>query len=105
MAKQKTNPCCGELQSTESHPDHSKELHRINRISGQLAGIKRMVSEREYCPKIITQIQAVRAALKSLESVLLEKHMGMCVKDALTSKDPEEATKKLEELMQVFRRS
>ncbi len=105
MAKNELAACCGELASTQSHPDHSKELHRINRISGQLEGVKRMISEREYCPKIITQIQAVRAALKSLESVVLEKHLAMCIKDALASKDEREANRKMEELMEVFRRS
>jgi len=104
MAKNQLKTCCGESESTHPHPDHSKELHRINRISGQLEGVKRMISEREYCPKIITQIQAVRAALKSLESVVLEKHLGMCVKDALASKDEKEANRKMEEIMEVFRR-
>lgn len=64
-----------------------------------------MISDREYCPKILTQIQAIRAALKSLESVVLERHFSMCVKDALNSKDHKEAGKKMDELMELFRRS
>ncbi len=104
MTQKKLKTCCGEVSSLEQHPDHSKELHRINRISGQLEGVKRMISDREYCPKILTQIQAVRAALKSLEAVVLEKHLGMCVKDALACKDEKEAQKKMEEIMEVFRR-
>ena len=90
---------------SKEHPDYGKELHRINRISGQLEGVKRMISEREYCPEIITQIQAVRAALKSLEAVVLEKHLGMCVRDALASKDEKDANRKMEEIMELFRRS
>lgn len=104
MAKVQLARCCGEMETIKEHPDHSKELHRINRISGQLEGVKRMIVAREYCPKIITQIQAVRAALKSLESVVLEKHLGMCVKDVLTSKDEKEANRKMEEIMELFRR-
>jgi CsoR family transcriptional regulator, copper-sensing transcriptional repressor len=103
MAKDQLMTCCGEIEA-QLHPDHSKEQHRINRIAGQLEGVKRMIAEREYCPKIITQIQAVRAALKSLESVILEKHLSMCVKDALASRDEKEAKKKMEELLEVFRR-
>lgn len=103
MNKNILTSCCGEQNETE-HPDHSKQLHRINRIVGQLEGIKKMISNREYCPKIITQIQATRAALKSLESVVLEKHLGMCVTEAFNSKSQSEANKKLEELMDVFRR-
>jgi len=97
--------CCGHLESVTKHPDHGKELHRINRISGQLEGIKRMITESEYCTKIITQIQAIRAALKSLESVVLEKHLEMCVKDALSSKSQRSADEKMAELMELFRRS
>ncbi len=105
MAKNQLTRCCGKSQSIEQHPDHSKEVHRINRISGQLEGVKRMITEREYCPKIMTQIQAIRAALKSLESMVLEKHLEMCVKDALNSKDQREAKEKMDELMELFRRN
>ena len=105
MAKAQLAQCCGEMVSDKQHPDYSKELHRINRISGQLEGVKRMVSTREYCPKIVTQIQAIRAALKSLEAVVLEKHLNMCVKNALTSKDKGEANEKMAELMELFRRN
>lgn len=105
MVKAQLAGCCGQPEAIKERPDHSAELHRINRISGQLEGIKRMISEREYCPKIITQIHAVTAALKSLESVILERHLAMCVKAALASKDEKEANKKIDELMELFRRA
>jgi len=105
MAKNHLAKCCGETESIKQHPYHNKEVHRINRISGQLDGVKRMITEREYCPKIITQIQAIRAALKSLESVVLEKHLEMCVKDAINSKDQRDANAKMDELMELFRRN
>lgn len=103
MAKSQISRCCGQIETLKEHPDHSKELNRINRISGQLEGVKRMISEREYCPKIIIQIQAVRAALKSLESVVLEKHLENCVNSAFNSKDQKETNEKLAELMELFR--
>jgi len=46
------------------HPDHRKELSRINRISGQLDGIKKMIEDRRYCPEVLTQLQAVRGGIK-----------------------------------------
>lgn len=64
-----------------------------------------MITEREYCPKIITQIQAIRAALKVLETTILKKHLETCVKDAFTSNSPKEKEKKLEELLELIRRS
>ncbi|RIL07195.1 MAG: hypothetical protein DCC75_10235 [Proteobacteria bacterium] len=97
--------CCGESKNLVAHPDYTKEIHRLNRISGQIDGIKRMISEREYCPKIITQIQAARAALKSLESVVLEIHLASCVQGALNSKDKKEAELKTAELLELFRRN
>lgn len=105
MNKPKLSSCCAVGDEVSSHPDHSKELHRINRVAGQLEGVKRMISDREYCPKILTQIRAIRAALKSLESVVLERHLSMCVRDTLNSKDQKEANKKMDELMELFRRS
>lgn len=105
MSKSQVGKCCGDGEATAHHPDHAKELHRLNRISGQIEGVKRMISEREYCPKIITQIQAVRAALKSLEAVVLEKHLASCLKDALGSRDRKEAEKKMAELMELFQRN
>lgn len=98
----KSKGCCSEIKK---HPDHSKQLHRINRISGQLEGVKRMILEHQYCPEIILQIQAIRAALKSLESVILGEHLEMCVKDALNSKNQKETEKKLAEIMKLFSRT
>ena len=96
--------CCGTAEESEIHPDHTKELHRINRISGQVEGVKRMISNREYCPKIITQIQAIRAALKALEAAVLEKHLQTCVKEAWTSNNEKDAKQKMNELMELFKR-
>lgn len=105
MKKSHVDKCCGDSDSTAKHPDYSKELHRLNRISGQIEGVKRMISEREYCPKIIIQVQAVRAALKSLEAVVLKKHLASCVQEALTSKDRKEAETKMAELMELFQKN
>lgn len=103
MSKHHAGNCCEE--ESVPHPDHTKELHRISRISGQVEGVKRMISSREYCPKIITQIQAIRAALKVLESKILKKHLETCVKEAFSSDSPKEKEKKLEELLELIRRN
>ena len=94
MSKHHVGNCCDE--KGVPHPDHTKELHRISRIAGQVEGVKKMVSRREYCPKIITQIQAVRAALKVLESTILKTHLETCVKEAFSSGSPKEKEEKLE---------
>jgi DNA-binding FrmR family transcriptional regulator len=52
---------------------------RMNRIAGQVAGIKRMVDEERYCVDILNQISAVRSALDSLGIELLSNHLETCV--------------------------
>lgn len=103
ISKHQTDSCCDEKSIL--HPDHTKEIHRINRIAGQVEGVKKMISTREYCPKIITQIQAIRAALKVLESTILRKHLETCVKEAFSSGSHKEKEKKLEELLELIRRN
>ena len=53
--------------TTQSKPNHSENLPRLNRISGQIDGIKKMIEEERYCLDIVNQIKAVRSALKSVE--------------------------------------
>tara|TARA_B100001971_G_scaffold84647_1_gene78075 strand:+ start:189313 stop:189480 length:168 start_codon:yes stop_codon:yes gene_type:complete len=50
-----------------SHADHRSHLSRVNRIEGQIRGIKNMIEEEKYCVDILIQIKAIRSALKGLE--------------------------------------
>ena len=60
--------------------DREKRIKsRLNRISGQVSGIQRMVDEKRYCVDILTQIAAVRSALDALGVELLSDHMESCV--------------------------
>ena len=54
-------------------------LNRLNRIEGQIRGIKSMVEDERYCVDILTQVSAVQAALKSFNKVLLSSHIKSCV--------------------------
>ena len=54
-------------------------MNRLNRIEGQVRGIKRMVEEDVYCPDILVQVSAVNSALNSFSKVLLDNHMNTCV--------------------------
>ncbi len=64
-----------------------------------------MVDEDRYCIDIVTQIAAVRAALRRVEEVVLQDHVGHCIQHAMTSGDTAEKTEKIAELMEVFSRS
>ena len=54
-------------------------VSRLNRIAGQLGGVKKMIEEDRYCDDILTQLAAIEKAVKSLSAFVLEKHMHSCL--------------------------
>ncbi|WP_424957475.1 metal-sensitive transcriptional regulator [Hyphomicrobium sp. 1Nfss2.1] len=80
-------------------------LKRLGRIEGQVRGISRMVTEDRYCIDILTQLSAVRAALRRVEEEVLRDHVAHCVEHAITSGDANEQRQKVAELMEVFARA
>jgi len=82
-----------------------KLLNRLNRIEGQVRGIARMVEEDRYCIDILTQIQAVRAAVSRVETELLKDHLDHCITAAIEGGDPIEQRAKASELIQLLERS
>lgn len=87
-----------------NHPCHSDEVKRLNRASGQIEGIKKMIDEGRYCPDILTQLRAVRSSLKSIEANVLENHLGHCVTDVIKNGDQDSIAKKIEEIKTIFKR-
>lgn len=71
--------CC--LHKTKERPEQEYKdlIHRLNRIEGQIRGIRGMVEKDAYCTDILTQVAAVNAALNSFNKVLLENHIKTCV--------------------------
>jgi CsoR family transcriptional regulator, copper-sensing transcriptional repressor len=80
-------------------------LNRLNRIEGQVRGIARMVEEDRYCIDVLTQIQAVRAALAKVETEMLRDHLGHCIEGAIVSGDRDEQRRKAAELIQLLDRA
>jgi DNA-binding FrmR family transcriptional regulator len=80
-------------------------LRRLRRIEGQVRGLARMVAEDRYCIDIVTQISAVRAALRRAEDEILSDHVGHCVEHAIASGDKREQRRKVNELIGVLGRS
>ncbi len=78
---------------------------RFNRIEGQVRGLSRMVEEGRYCIDIVTQISAVRAALRRAEEEILRDHVGHCVEHAIASGDKKDQRKKIAEIIDVLGRS
>jgi CsoR family transcriptional regulator, copper-sensing transcriptional repressor len=80
-------------------------LRRLSRIEGQVRGLARMVEDDRYCIDIVTQISAVRAALRRAEAEILEDHVAHCVEHAITSGSKREQRQKVSELIDVLSRS
>jgi DNA-binding FrmR family transcriptional regulator len=83
----------------------SSVLKRLQRIEGQVRGLSRMVDEDRYCIDVITQVAAVRAALRGVEEEILRDHVGHCVEHAIASGNKAEQRKKVAELMDVLART
>lgn len=75
-------------------------MNRLNRIEGQIRGIKAMVEDERYCVDIITQVAAVQAALNSFNKVLLERHIKSCVVDDIKSGDSDATVEELCRILQ-----
>ena len=87
-----------------SKPNHADNLPRLNRISGQIDGIKKMIEEERYCLDIVNQIKAVRSALKSVEKNMLQKHIKHCVAASFKASKTEQE-QKINELISLFDKS
>lgn len=83
----------------------SKLANRLSRIEGQVRGVARMVEEDRYCIDILTQVQAVRAALARVETELLKDHLDHCIEGAIVSGDAEEQRRKASELIELLGRT
>jgi CsoR family transcriptional regulator, copper-sensing transcriptional repressor len=79
-------------------------VNRLSRIEGQVRGISKMVDEGRYCIDVLTQLQAVRAALAKVETTMLRDHLGHCIEGAITSGDADDQRAKAAELISLLER-
>jgi DNA-binding FrmR family transcriptional regulator len=80
-------------------------LSRLNRIEGQVRGLAGMVEADRYCIDVVTQVQAVIAALKKVESEILKDHLSHCVEHAIRSGDKKAQREKIQELVDTLSRT
>ena len=80
-------------------------LKRLSRIEGQVRGLARMVEDDRYCIDVVTQISAVRAALRRAEEEILRDHVAHCVEHAIVSGDKDDQRQKVAEIMDVLGRA
>ena len=70
--------CCHRTKE-RSEKEYKDLIHRLNRIEGQIRGVRGMVEKNAYCPEILVQVAAANAALNSFTRVLLANHIRTCV--------------------------
>lgn len=88
----------------QKHPNYMKHIPRLNRIEGQINGIKKMIEDRRYCTDIIMQIKAIKAACNSIEALMLETHLESCVADAFNSNNKKSKKNKIQELTKLYKK-
>lgn len=91
---------CGHKIKERSEKEYKDLIHRLNRMEGQIRGIRGMVEEDRYCTDILVQVAAVSAALNSFNKKLLENHIKTCVVRDI--RDGKEDT--IDELMETLRK-
>lgn len=89
--------CCRRTK-IRTEEEMKKLMNRLNRIEGQVRGVKGMVESNAYCPDILTQVSAITAALNAFNRELLNSHIRTCVADGLKSGSDE----KLDELVALL---
>ena len=94
---------CGCHRTKErSEEEYKRLIHRLNRIEGQIRGIRGMVEKSAYCPDILAQVAAANAALNAFSKELLANHIRTCVADDIRAGNDEvvdELLKTLQKLM------
>ncbi|MBR2861580.1 MAG: metal-sensing transcriptional repressor [Clostridia bacterium] len=80
---------CNQRKKTRSQEEYKSLLNRLNRMEGQIRGIKNMLENEAYCTDILVQTAAVKAAIDGFSKELLSNHIKTCVKNDLTSGNTE----------------
>ena len=105
MAETEKCCCCGtgEKQTMRSDDERKKLLNRLNRIEGQIRGLKGMLEKNAYCPDILTQSAAVNAAINSFNKELLASHIRHCVVRDIRSGDDDVIDELVSTLQKLMR--
>ena len=100
---EETSCCCSGKTKERTEEDYRGLINRLNRIEGQIRGIRRMLDESAYCPDILTQAAAARAALDAFSRELLRQHVQSCVVNDLQAGKNETVDELLDTLEKMMR--
>lgn len=96
---------CGTHHRKSHHSDKTKAnlVTRLNRIEGQIRGIKGMIEKDTYCDDVLNQISAVQSAINGVSKLLLEHHMRSCVVERIGEGDHEVIDELLVTLQKIMK--
>ena len=80
---------------------HTSQLTRLNRIEGQVRGIKKMVEDKRYCVDILIQLSSAIGALRKVQENIFQHHIESCVHDSLHSSNEADKEEKIEEIIKL----
>lgn len=101
--KIKDNCCCTHKTKKRSDNEYKKLINRLNRIEGQVRGIKGMVEKDAYCTDILIQVAAVNSALNSFNKELLANHIRTCVANDIREGKEETIDELLDTLQRLMK--
>jgi DNA-binding FrmR family transcriptional regulator len=92
--------CCAEKKTYRGDKEKKQLINRLNRIEGQISGVKKMIENDSYCNDVLIQLSAVENAIKSLSNQVLENHLYSCI-----SRDLEKGNLEVvDEIISLFKR-
>lgn len=94
---------CNHRTSNRSQKAKASLISRLNRIEGQVRGIKGMIEKDVYCDDVLNQISSVQSAMKSVSRLLLEGHMKSCLVNRIQSGEPEVIDELLETIEKMMK--
>ena len=92
--------CCGNRKKVRSEEEKKAIITRLNRITGQLSGVKKMIEEDRYCEDVLIQLSAADKSIKSLAAYMLENHMRSCLVEQVQGGN----TGAVDEIIDLFKR-
>lgn len=97
------NNCCNNIHGKRKEETNQNLIVRLNKIEGQIRGIKGMIEKGAYCDDILTQMSAVQSAINSASQVLLESHLNTCIAPRIKEGDSEVIAELLNTIKRMMR--
>ena len=92
--------CCNAKTKVRSEDEKKNIITRINKVIGQLNGIKNMIEENRYCDDVLIQLSAADKSIKAIANLMLDNHMHTCLVESIKNDD----LTAIDEMVDLFKR-